>query len=200
MISYTDKRVQDVFDRWDELVKPGYFIKNNAAYSWQKALKFMVDGKAAMYLMGNFAVAPLREAGLSDSQLGFFQFPFDRPVATLAEDAPTDTLHIPSNSKNKGDARKFLTYLASPEAQTQIYRTLGQLPVNSDSQVDDDKFLQKGFKMLSTAYALAQFYDRDAPAEMAQVGMKGFQKYMIKPNERADILKQLDKVRKRVYK
>jgi len=71
-IKYTDPRVQKVFDRWDELVKPGYFVKNHASLSWQDALAPMVQGKAAMYVMGNFAVAPLKEAGLTNDSLGFF--------------------------------------------------------------------------------------------------------------------------------
>ncbi len=199
-VKWTDPRVGDVFDRWDELVKPGYFLENHASYSWQEALKFMIDGKAAMYLMGNFAVAPLREAGLSDDQLGFFQFPAIDPSLPLAEDAPTDTFHIPVNAGNKADARKFLAFLATPAAQTKVNKTLGQLPVNSQASVENDKFLRAGFKMLSNSYALAQFFDRDAPAEMAQEGMKAFQRYMVKPDERADILESLDKVQARVYK
>ena len=39
----------------------------------------MVNGEAAAYLMGNFAVAPLREAGLTDDQLDFYQFVEDQP-------------------------------------------------------------------------------------------------------------------------
>ena len=54
-------------------------------------------------------------------------------------------------------------------------RILGQLPVNSQSERPDDKFLSEGFEMLSNSYALAQFYDRDAPAAMAKAGMEGFQ-------------------------
>ena len=54
--------------------------------------------------------------------------------------------------------------------------------------------------MLNNAYAMAQFYDRDAPAEMASAGMKGFQEYMAKPERREAILKRLEKVRQRVYK
>jgi len=56
----------------------------------------MVQGEAAMYVMGNFAVAPLREAGLTDDQLGFMQFPEITPGIPMAEEAPTDTFHIPS--------------------------------------------------------------------------------------------------------
>jgi len=69
-IAYTDERIVAVFEKWAELVEPGYFIEDHAAFSWQEALAPMVQGEAAMYVMGNFAVAPLREAGLTDDQLG----------------------------------------------------------------------------------------------------------------------------------
>ncbi len=39
---------------------------------------------------------------------------------------------------------------------------LGQLPVNNQSKKSDDPFLKAGFELLSNAYGLAQFYDRDA--------------------------------------
>ena len=54
--------------------------------------------------------------------------------------------------------------------------------------------------MLSSATALAQFYDRDALPEMAKAGMDGFQRYMLKPEERQDILNRLEQVRARAYK
>ncbi len=199
-IKYTDSRIQTVFDRWDELVKPGYFIENHAAMSWQEALAPMVQGKAAMYVMGNFAVAPLREAGLTDDQLGFFQFPIINPDIAVAEEAPTDTFHIPANAKNKEDARKFLAFLAEKDTQSMVNETLGQLPIHKDATVSDDKFIKAGFEMLSNASNLAQFYDRDAPAEMAKAGMEGFQEYMVKPERRAKILERLDKVQEKVYK
>ncbi|MCP4070721.1 MAG: extracellular solute-binding protein [Hyphomicrobiales bacterium] len=199
-IKYTDPRIQTVFDRWEELVRPGYFIDNHAALSWQEALAPMVQGKAAMYVMGNFAVAPLREAGLSDDQLDFMQFPQITAGIPMAEEAPTDTFHIPTKAKNKADARKFLAFLAAADTQTEVNKILGQLPTNKNAQVADDKFIKAGFEMLSNAAGLAQFYDRDAPAAMAKAGMEGFQEFMIKPDRRDAILKRLDKVQAKVYK
>lgn len=199
-IKYTDNRIQVVFDRWDELVKPGYFIKNHSTYSWQEALAPMVQGKAAMYVMGNFAVAPLKEAGLTDDTLGFFQFPEITAGLAKSEEAPTDTFHIPKNAKNKKDARKFLAFLAQPKIQTAWNKILGQLPVNNKAQVANDKFLEAGFETLNNAYGIAQFYDRDAPAAMAKAGMEGFQQYMTFPDRRQKILERLDKVQKKVYK
>ena len=118
----------------------------------------------------------------------------------MAEEAPTDTVHIPSKAKNKKDAKRFLIFMARADVQEEVNKILGQLPINSAASVADDKFLKAGSKMLNNAYAMAQFYDRDAPAEMASEGMKGFQEYMVKPERRAKILQRLEKIRQRVYK
>jgi multiple sugar transport system substrate-binding protein len=198
-VPYTDPRVKAVFEKWGELVKMGAFVDNHAALDWQDALPLVVQGKAAMYLIGNFAVPPLKTAGLTNDNLGFFQFPEITPGVPMAEDAPMDTLHIPSGAKNKEDAMKFLAYVAKADVQTEWNKTLGQLPINSKSTVSDDPFLQSGFKMLSGAYALAQFFDRDAPAEMAKAGMEGFQEFMTKPENLDAILARLEQTRQDVY-
>jgi len=198
-IPYTDPRVQAVFDRWDELTKPGYFIANHAAVDWEEMIPALEKGQAAMYLIGNFAVDPMKKGGLTEAQLGFLQFPKINDVP-MAEDAPMDTMHIPSKAKNKADARRFLAYVAKADSQTMVNEILGQLPVNKDSKRPSDIYLKDGFAMLSAAHALGQFYDRDAPAEMAKAGMEGFQHYMMKPEVRQDVLNHLEDVRKRVYK
>ncbi len=196
-IPWTDDRVREVFANWRELIDMGAFIDNHTAYTWQEALPFMVNGEAAAYLMGNFAVAPLREAGLTDDQLGFYQFPAINPDVAMAEDAPTDTLHIPAQAQNKEAARAFLRYVISPENQTIVNEVLGQLPVHRDAEVSDDKFIEAGFEMLSNAAGLAQFFDRDAPAEMAAAAMEGFQEFMVLPDNLDDILPRLDRVQER---
>lgn len=199
-VPYTDAKVKAVFEKWGELVKAGYFLENHAALDWQDAIPQFVQGKAAMYLMGNFAVSPMKDGGLKEEQIGFMQFPEITAGLPMAEEAPTDTFHIPSGAKNKEDARKFLAYLASPEAQTKMNATLGQLPVNNKATKPSDPFLDAGFTLLSNAYGLAQFYDRDAPAEMAKAGMEGFQEFMVKPDNVDAILERLEKARQKIYK
>ncbi|MEO0831495.1 MAG: extracellular solute-binding protein, partial [Pseudomonadota bacterium] len=177
---------------------------NHQTYSWQESLPFLVKGEAAAILKGNFAVAPLREAGLDDSKLDFHQFPPITEGVALAEDAPTDTFHIPANAANKDAARAFLRFVASANVQTEINngKNLGQLPVNAKSAVDDDKFLNEGFEMLSqnSPGGVAQFFDRDFPAEMAKTAMEGFQEFMVKPDNLDRILARLERTRARVYK
>lgn len=196
--------VRATFANWRKLIDMGAFIDNHTSYSWQEALPFMLKGEATAYLMGNFAVAPMREGGLTDDQLDFYQFPAITEGVAMAEDAPTDTFHIPSGASNKEAAKAFLRFVVSADNQTLINNgaNLGQLPVNANSSVDDDKFLKEGFAMLSSNSpgGVAQFFDRDAPAEMAKVGMEGLQEFMVKPDNLDKILARLDKAAERIYK
>ena len=202
-IPWTDPRVRETFANWRTLIDMGAFIDDHQTYSWQEALPFMVSGEATAYLMGNFAVAPLREAGLTDDMLDFYQFPVINPDVELAEDAPTDTFHIAANAQNKEAAREFLRFVVSAEEQTIINspENLGQLPINASASVADDEMLQQGFEMLSknSPGGVAQFFDRDAPAEMAAIAMEGLQEFMVFPDNLDDILERLEAARQEIY-
>jgi multiple sugar transport system substrate-binding protein len=197
-VAWTDAKVKATFAEWAKVTP--YITANAAAIDWQDAAALLSQGKAANYVMGNFAVATFKDGGMTNDTLGFMVFPEITAGIPRAEEAPTDTFHIPSGAKNKADAKKFLAYIASPEAQTKMNATLGQLPVNNKSTVGDDPFIKAGFEELSSAYALAQFFDRDAPADMAKAGMEGFQEFMAKPENIDAILERLEKVRGKAYK
>ena len=199
-VPYTDDRVRETFANWQQLLDNDYIAENHATMEWEDAVAGFAKGEAAMYVMGNFAVDTMTNAGLTEDQIGYAPFPEINPDVERAEDAPTDALFIPSGAKNKENARAFLTFVAQPDIQTEWNKTLGQLPPNAESEVGDSKFLQEGFETLSTAAGLAQFYDRDASAEMAQAGMQGFQEFMVRPERLDAILERLEKVRQRTMK
>ncbi len=202
-VEWTDDRVRQTFANWRQLIDMGAFIDDHQTYSWQEALPFITEGEATAYLMGNFAVAAMRDGGLDDSMLDFYQFPAINPDVDYAEDAPTDTFHITSGAQNVEAAKEFLRFVTSAEVQTQINSgdALGQLPVNANASVDDDEFLNQGFEMLSNnaGGGIMQFFDRDFPAEMASVGMEGLQEFMVFPDNLDDILERLEDTRQRVY-
>ena len=202
-LSWTeDEGVAQTFENWKQLIEMGAFIDDHQSYSWQEALTEMINGDAAAYLIGNFAVPHLREAGLTDEQIDFYQFPMIGDYA-MGEDAPTDTFHVAAGAQNVDAARAFLAYVTSADVQTRINGpdALGQLPVNANSEVADDEFLQQGFTMLSenASGGIAQFFDRDFPAEMASIGMEGLQEFMVFPENLPDILPRLEDARQRVY-
>jgi multiple sugar transport system substrate-binding protein len=198
-ISWTSPEVGAVFDNLGKL-QP-YVTANHAAIDWQDAAALLVQGKAANYVMGNFAVGVFKEGGMTNDNLGFMVFPEITAGIARSEEAPTDTIHLTSGAKNPDDAKTFLAYMASAEAQTKWNAAVGQLPTNSGASVDAaDPFLTAGFQALSTATGgIAQFWDRDADAEYAKVGMEGFQQFLVQPDQRDAILERLEAARTRLY-
>jgi multiple sugar transport system substrate-binding protein len=197
--SWTDDRVRATFAQWDRIA-PEYITENHAAIDWQDAAALLVNGQAANYVMGNFAVGVLKEGGMTDETLGFMPFPTINPDVPRAEEAPTDTIHIPAGATNVDDAKLFLAFVARADVQTKLNAALGQLPINAGSTVGDDPFIQAGFQLLSTTPGgIAQFFDRDANAEMAQLGMEGFQEFMVLPENLEDILTRLEEARIRIH-
>lgn len=194
---YTDDGVRETFANWQRLIEADCFIENHTAYSWQEAVPFLINGDAAMYLMGNFLTPFFPEEDLEN--YGFFQFPQINPDVGMYEDAPIDTLHIPAGAENPEDAMRFLAFVAQPEIQTQINEALLQLPPHRGASVGDDSFLQAGFEMLSNADGIAQFYDRDTTPEMARAGMEGFQEFMVRPERLDAILERLEQTRQRLF-
>jgi multiple sugar transport system substrate-binding protein len=197
-VSYLDERVKKVFSRWRELIDHGFFIDNHATYSWQEAQAFLYQGKAAMYLMGSMLVPTIPQE--LTGKIGFFQFPRIDPAIGMYEDAPTDTLHIPARARNKEAARKFLAFAARAEVQGPLNDTLQQLPPNQQAKIADNEFSRAGKAVLEKAAGLAQFYDRDTRPEMAQIGMEGFQEFMVNPDRLDTILDRLEKARQRIFR
>jgi len=200
-IKYTDDRIRATFAKWEEMLDRCSFVSTHATMSWQDAISPFAKGDAAMYVMGNFSVGQYKDAGLTDEQIDFFQFPEITSGVPRAEEAPADAFFIPANAKNVENAKKFLAFIATPEIQGEWNKAIGQLPPNAAAEINtDDKFIVEGMETLSTAAGLAQFYDRDAPAAMAKAGMEGFQKFMLDPSTLDEVLENLDKVQAEVYK
>ncbi len=198
-ISWTSPEARAVFENLGKL-QP-FVTENHAAIDWQDAAALFVQGKAANYVMGNFAVGVFKEGGMTNDNLGFMVFPEITAGVARAEEAPTDTIHLTSGAKNPDDAKAFLAYVASAEAQSKWNAAVGQLPTNKNATVDAaDPFLTAGFEALSTATGgIAQFWDRDADAEYAKAGMEGFQQFLVQPEQLDAILERLEQTRLRLY-
>lgn len=196
-IPWTDDRVRATFAEWAKLAP--YITENHAALAWDEAAARLSNGQAANYLIGTFAVRTFRNGGMTDETLGMQAFPIINPDVPRSEEAPINTYHLPANAENKEDAKKFLAFVGSAEHQTAYNQTIIGLPVNNQATPPEDKYLTEAFEILSSAHALSQFFDRDAPADMAKAGMEGFQEFMAKPERVDAILERLESVRQKVY-
>ncbi len=195
---YDDPRVKKAFGYWAELLDKGYFIENAASYDWQDVLPFMLQEKAAMYLMGQFVMDSIPAENKADYD--FFRFPIIDPNVPIGEDAPTDGYFAAANAPNPEAAKAFLAFLGSKEAQTYVAGELKRLPTNT--QVDTsgfDEASKKGMAMLAGADFIAQFFDRDTTPEMAEKGMAMFQAFWNDTKQLDSLLADLEKERALIF-
>jgi len=61
-IAYTDPRVKHVYETWKTLIDDKYFIDNALSYDVDSISPLLVNGHAAMMLMGTFFSAGLPAA------------------------------------------------------------------------------------------------------------------------------------------
>ena len=194
-VAYTDPSVLKTFGYIAELAKKGYLIPNAASLSWQEAVTPLVTDKACMYLMGQFIMDSVPAD--KKASIDFFPFPkVGRP--DYGVDTPTDGFMIPAKAKNKDAAKKFLAFIATRQAQELMNKPLGRLSANMTVAVPNAE-AERGLAMVKGASFAAQFYDRDAPEEMAAKGMNAIVEIIQNPDGYKDILTALDKERVRIY-
>ncbi|HOX48974.1 MAG TPA: extracellular solute-binding protein [Spirochaetia bacterium] len=195
-VSYTDPKVANTFNYIADLSKKGYFMKNAASYSWQEAATVMFDGKAGMYLMGQF-IKDVAPADKKD-KIDWFQFPIVGNNTAYGVDTPIDGYFVPAKAKNKANALKFAAFLQRKDVQESYCKALGRLAANQNV-APPNADAQRGLDMVKGAATAMQFYDRDAPEEMAAKGMNAIVDIIGTPDKAGDILAALDKERERIY-
>lgn len=195
--SYTDERVKAVFEHWQQLFDHNCFIEDAAAYAWQDAVSPMAEGTAAMYLMGQFIVDSYPDE--LEEDLDFFRFPIINPDVPIGEDAPTDGYFLAAGARNLEGGKEFLAYIGSQEIQQKAFDELGRLPTRVDVDVSGaSPATQKGIELIQTADYVAQFYDRDTTAPMAEAGLDGFSRFWSDPSSIDQILEDLEAERLRI--
>jgi multiple sugar transport system substrate-binding protein len=196
-IQYTDPRVKAVFSQWQEPIDKGYFLPNATSYGWQEAVPFILQGKAAMYLLGN-GVLSTTPANQHD-MLGFFPFPQVKANVPTYEEASLNGCFIPSGAKNKPLARRFIAYMARPDVIKRFAESAFALPPRVDVQPSSDRFVQAEMTLIAQSAGTSQFYDRDTDPDMAQIGMNGFQEFSVHPDRVDAVLQRLEAARKRIF-
>lgn len=185
--SWTDERVQNVFETWKELLP--YLQDGALGRDWQEAAQALFSGDAAMYFLGTFAgeqIPPTLGEGASQEDIdalyadtNFFAFPtfgtdFD---AEMGIDAPIDGLVLSTNGADSEAAKAILACVGTGAAQD-IF--LAASPNNVAAANDADTsaytpFQQRMAEIIGESGAIAQFLDRDTRPDFAgPQGMQGF--------------------------
>ena len=196
---WTDAGVKKVFETWRDLLP--LHQEGALGRQWEDAAKTLEQGKAGMMLMGLFVTQQFKPEELSD--VDFFTFPeIDSNIGADALDAPIDGFLMSPNPKNEAGAKKLLTYMGSPEAQSFYAKTdPTTLVANSKADVSAYTDLQKkAAQIVSSAKNIAQFLDRDAdPGFASTVMIPSIQKFLGNPNDIDGLLSSIEKQAASIY-
>lgn len=195
---FTDPKVKAVFTKWREVLP--YFDPKGKSFPFQEATSALLGGKTGMFLIGTFFADSAPKDALDD--IDFFQFPIIDPNVPVAEEAPTDGYFASKKAKDPEAVKKFLTWMATAEAQNiYIDNSSGTvLPANPDGKFADTPYVRKGKAMLEGAAELTQFFNRDSSDALQPTADAALTKFMDKPDQLDQILKDWQAAATKVFK
>jgi multiple sugar transport system substrate-binding protein len=177
-IGYTSTPVQRVFALWGDLYKRGFFTP---ATSNEEFLDF-ARGKAAMYLIGDWAYANLMQDGMQPGKdFDAFIMPnVDKnlPPSIIIEASP---IVISTAGARKGDVMSFARWWMTPEAGT----AWGQY---ASLNTGDPKVAKPNSVVASLSAQVAQThaklitrYWEASPSDIVLPAVEQFNKFMVNP-------------------
>lgn len=195
--SFDSTEVKDVMARYSELLP--FFHTDQASWDNQQAAQPIVDGSAAMYLVGAFVTDFLPADVIED--LDFFSVPTIADVPT-SEEAPTDGYFLSSGSKNPEGAMALARYLAEPETQQTYIEVSGSSNLPTSPDVDTSEFsplVQKGIELLNNTDEITQFFNRDSSDELQAAADAALTKFIANPGDVDAILQEWQAAAEQVW-
>lgn len=179
-IPFNDQRVITLFEYWAELVSNKYFLYGHQKLNRNEAMPYLFRDLSAFTLIGN-SLSIRIPAGV-EQNIGFIPFPEIVPEHAGFENAPMDVFFMRASSKNKEDARTFLTYLSQANMQTLYNKNTGGFPPNKAGITSDNVFNNAGLQLLNNAKGLSHFFDRDSVDDFSIPALHVFTEFMQNPD------------------
>lgn len=176
-LPFTDARVRAVLEAWRELRDDGWFLPDALPLSWRDAAPYLLHGRAATFLMGNFFESSLPEGLRADVR--FFPFPRLAERVPDYEEAPTDVLAMARRARQPQAAAAFLAWAARADSQRRLATASGKLPAQRDVPLPDDPLARAGGQLLRGASGLSQFFDRDSPKALSEAALPVFRRFVV---------------------
>lgn len=193
--SYGDAQVEQAFAALSALVAKGYFNDDANDIDWAEALKLVCSGRAAMTLMGTWALPALAAEGCGlaeESGFDFFAFPqIDAAVPKVAV-GPVDGIVLTKASTQQPFAKSLLGYFA--EVEPQIKFSVGSGAFSPNALVPKDTYspLRRRIEEeMVSAPEWAFNYDLATRSDIAEKGLDSFSELLAFPDQYLEILRHL---------
>jgi multiple sugar transport system substrate-binding protein/raffinose/stachyose/melibiose transport system substrate-binding protein len=155
---FDDDRVRAVFITLETLVEDGYFDEDARRRTGNQAILSVLDGEAAMTLVGHGAMDMIPQTRWNEMDL--FRFPVIDPEIPLGEAPGIEGFVIPANTTELQAATQFLAHRGSAEAQALWAEQCGP-PGGVPARIDVDPavltpHMQRAQEMLEETDELGQ--------------------------------------------
>lgn len=196
LASYRDPEVEWAFVLWKELLDQGWFLEHSEAFGWAEAAKAVRMGKAAMTLMGTWAI------GLFDGKLGwkqgeeygFFPFPVVDPAIPDTALGPIDGIVVAAEG-NRALALRALRLFSDPGPQKEMSLGSGALAPVTDVPIEVYGPIQQRILVQIRQSPFWAFnYDLATPPPVAEKGLDGLALFLDTPERLDDILSELQAI------
>lgn len=194
---YSDKEVEDVFGLLSDWIKAGYFTENTQNYDWyEKPLEDFIEGKAAMTLMGTWALSVLSDPKYNfnaEMDYDYFIFPVMNDSQQLYALGPIDGLVIPKNAKYVDGGKAVLDFMAGIDAQKAMSEGSGAFSPNTSIEASFYSPIQRRMlEDVSHSQGWAFNYDLATPPEVAEIGLDLFKEFWEFPDAYHLLLNEAD--------
>ena len=151
-----------------------FFNPDHARLSWSDAVDMVVEGRAAMTVMGDWATSEFNSRGLRPG-VDFGEVPFPGTASTFVFTA--DSYGLPAAAKNVAGARRVLATLATPAAQQAINGPLSALsarldvpaPAGAALAAENHRLLERGALVLALSGLVIPRYASDVSASLTEM-------------------------------
>lgn len=131
-MSWGDESVRESASIFKRMIE--YVNDNHSSLDWQEAADLLIDGEAAMHIMGDFEVAYLISQGMEPNEdFGWTTTPGTEDMFHVLN----DSIAFPEDVEHPDKALEFAKYLGSVEGQYAFNKEKGSLPVRTDVDISD---------------------------------------------------------------
>lgn len=195
-VPYTHPDVETIYQTWAGLIQKGYFNPDAGQLDWAEAVRLICQGRAAMTLMGTWAIPLLKDKASWKNALSgfdFFAFPRVNPDIPKVALGPVDGIVLSGNSANHEFAKAVLAYFARQKPQEMFSQGSGALAPSLDVPLSFySPFRKRIIAEIKSAKEWAFNYDLATPPQIAETGLNSFLELLEFPGQSRRILENLE--------
>ena len=156
-MSFKDAKVAEALNTYKKMLT--YTNTDRDALSWDQAVKLVIDDKAAMNIMGDWADGEFKNAGKTPDDYEGIPAPGNEGTFDLV----SDSFALPLNAPNKENAVNFLKLISSKEAQEVFNINKGSICARTDCDYSKfDAYLQSSAADFKTSRVVPSFGANEA--------------------------------------